>query len=64
MVLLEFPPSPILKEFVRTFRIVDFVFSANQAIPYKPYPPKPEHCLSFYPRDTETVKYASRAESK
>lgn len=66
MVLLEFPPSPILKEFVRTFRIVDFVFSANQAIPYKPYPPKPEHCLSFYPRDTETVKYAvsGKTESK
>ncbi|MDI9862971.1 helix-turn-helix domain-containing protein [Flectobacillus sp. DC10W] len=64
MVLLEFPPSPILKEFVRTFRIVDFVFSANQIIPYKPYPPKPEHCLSFYPRDTETVEYAVSGKTK
>lgn len=64
MVLLEFPPSPILKEFVRTFRIVDFVFAANQIIPYKPYPPKPEHCLSFYPRDTETVEYAVSGKTK
>jgi AraC-like DNA-binding protein len=26
-------------------------------IPFKPYPPRPETCLSFYPRDTEVVEY-------
>ncbi|WP_026994106.1 helix-turn-helix domain-containing protein [Flectobacillus major] len=57
MVLQEFPPSPILAEFVRVYRIVKFVFHSSEQIPFKPYAPKPEHCLSFYPRDTETVQY-------
>ena len=59
MVLSEFLPSPSLNEFVRVYRVVHFVFDDITKIPYKPYPPKPEHCLSFYPRDTETVKYTN-----
>ena len=59
MVLSEFSPSPILTEFVRVYRVVHFVFDDITKIPYKPYPPKPEHCLSFYPRDTETVEYTN-----
>lgn len=57
MVLLDFPPSASLSEFVRVYRIVHFVFDDAANIPFKPYPPRPEHCLSFYPRDTETVEY-------
>jgi AraC-like DNA-binding protein len=37
--------------------VVRCIFDHTQQIPFKPYPPKPEHCLSFYPRDTEVVKY-------
>ena len=59
MVLSEFKPSPYLTEFVRVYRVVHFVFDDTTKIPYKPYPPRPEHCLSFYPRDTETVEYAN-----
>lgn len=59
MVLSEFLPSPILSEFVRVYRIVHFVFDAKANIPFKPYPPRPEHCLSFYPRDTERVEYVN-----
>ncbi len=59
MVLSEFAPSPPLAEFVRVYRVVHFVFNDITKIPYKPYPPKPEHCLSFYPRDTETVEYTN-----
>lgn len=59
MVLSEFSPSPVLKEFIRVYRVVHFVFNDISNIPYKPYPPRPEHCLSFYPRDTETVEYAN-----
>ncbi len=59
MVLSEFPPSPSLTEFIRVYRVVHFVFEDITKIPYKPYPPRPEHCLSFYPRDTETVEYTS-----
>ena len=59
MVLYQFTPSPGLTEFVRVYRVVHFVFDDITKTPYKPYPPKPEHCLSFYPRDTETVEYVN-----
>lgn len=59
MVLSEFTPSPNLTEFVRVYRVVHFVFDDITRIPYKPYPPRPEHCLSFYPRDTEMVEYVN-----
>ena len=59
MILSEFTPSPNLTEFVRVYRVVHFVFNDITKIPYKPYPPRPEHCLSFYPRDTETVEYVN-----
>ncbi len=58
MVLSEFQPSPILTEYVRVYRIVQFMFDHPENIPFKCYPPRPEHCLSFYPRDTEKVQYA------
>ncbi|MCX6205746.1 MAG: helix-turn-helix domain-containing protein [Bacteroidetes bacterium] len=57
MVLNQFPPAPILNNFIRVYRVVHCVFDNTQIIPFKPYPPKPEHCLSFYPRDTEVVTY-------
>lgn len=59
MVLSEFSPGPGLSEFVRVYRVVHFVFKDISNIPFKPYPPRPEHCLSFYPRDTETVEYVN-----
>lgn len=57
MVLSEFQPSPRLAEYVRVYRIVQFMFEHPENIPFKSYPPRPEHCLSFYPRDTEKVQY-------
>lgn len=62
MMLSEYKPSPNLTEFVRVYRIVHFVFEDITKIPYKPYPPRPEHCLSFYPRDTETVENVTTGE--
>lgn len=58
MVLFEFSPSQMLTEYVRTFRLVQFHFDTFHQAPYKPYPPRPEHCLAFYPRDSENVEYA------
>lgn len=52
-------PCLALAEFVRTYTVLHFIFDAAADIPYKPYPPRPEHCLSFYPRDTETIEYAN-----
>lgn len=59
MVLFKFKPCPALTEFVRIYKVVNFFFTDITNIPYKPYPPRPEHCLSFYPRDTETVEYVN-----
>jgi AraC-like DNA-binding protein len=50
-------PSPPLREFVRLYRIIDFHFPDIHQIPFKAYPPRPEHCLQFMPHDCETVRY-------
>ncbi len=59
MVLQEFKPSYHLNEFVRTYRVVEFEFKSNITLPFKAYPPRAEHCLSFYPKDLEHVEYAA-----
>jgi AraC-like DNA-binding protein len=57
MLLQDFAPNPALTEYIRFYRLVRFFFSDSDIIPFKPYPPRPEHCLTFYPRDTETIEY-------
>ncbi|CAN5823948.1 helix-turn-helix domain-containing protein [soil metagenome] len=58
MIVFDFrPPSPNLQEFVRQYQIVGFEFKENETIPWKPYWPRAEYCLSFYPRETERVEY-------
>ena len=57
MLLKDFIPSPALSEFVQLFRIIHLVFDKGQPVPFKAYPPRPEHCLAFYPLDTEKVQY-------
>jgi AraC-like DNA-binding protein len=57
MVLQEYIPSLILSEHIRTFRLVHYEYKFDGSLPIKAYPPRPEHCLSFYARDFETVEY-------
>jgi AraC-like DNA-binding protein len=57
MILDNITPNESLKEFVRIYRIIEFTFSDDAIIPPKAYTPRPEHCLQFYPKDTETVDY-------
>lgn len=59
MLLKEFIPSQDLQEFVRLFRIVHFVFDKNDPLPFKAYPPRPEHCLAFFPYDREQLEIAN-----
>lgn len=59
MALFEFAPHPALQPLIRTYRVVEFAFAPGVELPFKPYPPKAEHCLSLYPRDREKVVYAS-----
>jgi AraC-like DNA-binding protein len=48
MLLQDFLPSPALRSFVKCYRIIHFHFDANQPIPFKAYPPKPEQTLHFF----------------
>lgn len=57
MLLKDFIPANDVKEFVQLYRIVHLSFEKGQPVPVKAYPPRPEHCLAFYPYDTETVEY-------
>lgn len=59
MLLKDFIPAPEVREFVQLYRIVHLHFEKGMTIPPKAYPPRPEHCLAFYPYDTETVRYSS-----
>jgi len=57
MVFQTHAPGSALASFVRSYRIIHFNFIDSADIPTKPYPPRPEHTLSFYPRDGEAVHY-------
>jgi AraC-like DNA-binding protein len=58
MLLKDFLPPPNMQAFVRSYRIVHFRFEAHELPPAKPYTPRPENCLAFYPFDREIVTYA------
>jgi AraC-like DNA-binding protein len=57
MLLNEIKPSACLTEYIRLYRIIDFQFSGAAPVPFKAYPPRPEHCLQFMVHDPETVTY-------
>jgi AraC-like DNA-binding protein len=63
MILKDFLPSPALRPFVRCYRIVDMHFATGDPPPFKPYTPRPEHCLAFYPFDRETVHFTNSGKS-
>ena len=58
MLLKDFLPHQGLQEYVKCYRIVHFSFEKGVTPPSKPYTPRPENCLVFYPHDTERVEYA------
>lgn len=60
MLLKDFSPTHGLKEFVKCYRIVHFKFDKNAPPPSKPYTPRPENCLAFYPHDMERVEYGDK----
>jgi len=57
LLLKDFIPANDVREFVQLYRIVHLSFEKGHPVPVKAYPPRPEHCLAFYPYDTETVEY-------
>lgn len=60
MILKDFLPHPSLQAFVRCYRIVHLHFDSHDPPPFKPYTPRPEQCLAFYPYDRERVDFTTR----
>ncbi|MBD2705363.1 AraC family transcriptional regulator [Spirosoma sp. BT702] len=57
MIIFDYrPPSPALREYVRQYQIVGLAFQPEIAVPVKPYWPRPENCLSFYPRGGDSIE--------
>ncbi len=59
MLLKDFIPATDVQDFVQLYRIVHLKFEQGAKVPFKAYPPRPEHCLAFYPYDTETIEYSN-----
>ncbi len=57
MIFKLLSPSPALSQYVRNYQLIHFVFTGTNEKPIKPYPPRPEQCLIFYPRDPLTIEY-------
>src|SRR5439155_21912978 len=59
MICQDFLPGPSLREYVRCYLLRHFVFSDPDHIPFKPYAPRTEQTLAFYPRCHELVEYVA-----
>lgn len=57
MILKDFLPHLSLRSFVRCYRIVHMRFDSQDPPPFKPYTPRPEQCLAFYPHEREQVDF-------
>ncbi len=63
MMLKDFLPAPSLRAFVRCYRIVHMRFDPQDPPPFKPYTPRPEQCLAFYPHEREKVDFTAHNKS-
>jgi AraC-like DNA-binding protein len=57
MIAKDIAPSGHLKAYISQYRLRHFVFSNGIIPPVKPFPPRPEQCVTFYIRGSETSKY-------
>jgi AraC-like DNA-binding protein len=59
MICQDFIPSPPLREYIKNYHLRHFVFSDGTCLPFKPYAPRPEQTLAFYPRGYEFVEFVA-----
>jgi AraC-like DNA-binding protein len=57
MISKDFLPSEPLREYIHRYRLRHFIFQHGLIPPIKPFPPRPEQCLTFYVRGAETARY-------
>lgn len=63
MLLQDFKPCSELTAWIRCYRVVHFNFKDGFLPPPKPYTPRPEQCIAFYPLTSENVKYPDKSRS-
>lgn len=56
MIYKYITPSPILQEFVRDYLVAHFIFDKNEPVPFKPYAPKPEQGITFFPKGFVSIE--------
>lgn len=59
MISRNIQPAPELREYIYRYRLRHFYFDGSKTVPLKPFPPRPEQCIVFYPRGSETIEYPS-----
>jgi len=52
----DYQPSEPLKAYVKGYRFRHFLLQQPMKQSFKPFPPRPEQCLTFYPRGFESVE--------
>lgn len=57
MISKDFLPSEPLRDYIQHYRLRHFVFENGLIPTIKPFPPRPEQCLTFYVRGAETCRY-------
>ena len=59
MISKDYLPSAELKEYISKIRLRHFVFKHTDGISCKPFPPRPEQCLIFFPRGYEVTEHTA-----
>lgn len=62
MISKDILPSEALREIIYQYRLRHFVFKNGVVPAPKPFPPRPEQCLTFYVRGSETARYVKNKE--
>ena len=57
MISKDILPSEQLRQYISQYRLRHFIFQKGMVPPVKPFPPRPEQCLTFYIRGNETARY-------
>jgi AraC-like DNA-binding protein len=56
MIYKYIKPSSILQDFVRDYLVAHFIFDKNEPVPFKPYAPKPEQGITFFPKGFVSIQ--------
>lgn len=59
MLCQDFLPGPPLRPFIKCYHLRHFIASEATKLPFKPYAPRPEQTLAFYPRGHEWVEHVA-----